>query len=60
MMKTMMLLGWAAAAAGLGYMLFAPGAGLLDAGPGACVGLCLLGGAAMRHAQRNEAAGEDA
>jgi len=48
-MKTLgLLIGWAALAASCLYMLFAPRAGLLDAGPGVCLGLCLLGGAVAR------------
>lgn len=60
MVKTMMLLGWVAVTGIVFYAMFAPGAGLLEAGPGACVGLSLLGAAAMRHAQQSEAIGEDA
>ena len=59
MKKTMILLGWVMAAGLVLYAMFAPDAGLLDAGPGACVGLCLLGAAALRHAQQSEAVGED-
>ena len=59
MVKTMILLGWIAVTGIVLYAMFAPGAGLLKAGPGACLGLCLLGAAAMRHAQQLEAISED-
>ena len=59
MINAMKLLGWAMGTGVVLYALFAPQGGLIEAGPGAWIGLCLLGAGAMRHVQQMQAIGEE-